>query len=259
MQESQKQQQPLIFLPPLLLTEDNDSRNASPCFLALVASACLRSSRRAQDATVDHWQCHPWPVLQPAVTGESPHTVWLSEWSVWGTKTGPRAESSPVSCHFRSSARSITGFILSACASKPPYRVVHFSNSSRPPLLHQIKQHGILRCLIGSYPSIKASSRNRSPSRASLILSSCFMHLEYNYKLFHDLFCHKSWFKNQKKQGPWAASSRWIITRFMETMEYNFGTEKSENPTSQSCQSAVSASQCCSYGWLTPTLIQNGS
>lgn len=54
-----------------------------------------------------HTACHSWSlatpptaVLQPAVTDECPHTVWLSDRSVWLTKTGPRAESFSANRHF---------------------------------------------------------------------------------------------------------------------------------------------------------------
>lgn len=94
----------------LLLTEDNHLRTASPCCLALCVSACLRLSECTHRATVDHWQHHPRPVLQPAVTDECPRTVWLSDQSVGGgeTKTGPRAESASVNCHFLLSAYSLS-------------------------------------------------------------------------------------------------------------------------------------------------------
>ena len=90
----------LLLRPALLLTEDNHLRAASPCCLPLCVSACLRLSKCTQRATVDHWQHHPRPVLQPPVTDECPHTVWLSDQSVWVTKTGPRAESASVNRHF---------------------------------------------------------------------------------------------------------------------------------------------------------------
>lgn len=118
---------------PVTLTEDNDSRTASPCCLALGVSACVRLSKCTQCATVDHWQHHPRPVLQPAVTDECPHTVWLSDQSVWLTKTGLRAESFSVSCHFFLS-------ILFVCLSFPqmfdPFPVYLYSYWPRYQIVH---------------------------------------------------------------------------------------------------------------------------
>lgn len=115
----------------LLLTEDNHLRTASPCCLALCVSACLRLSKCTQRATVDHWKHHPRPVLQPAVTDECPHTVWLSDQSVWVTKTGPGAESGPVNCHFLLSGYSLSCLFdpstVYLTANSPPYTPICFS------------------------------------------------------------------------------------------------------------------------------------
>lgn len=90
-----------------------------PCSLclALCVSARLRLYNCTQHATVDLWRLHPRPVLQPAVTKELLHAVWLSEESVW--VTGPKAESGPANCHFLLSALHAAVYLS---AYLPPVR-----------------------------------------------------------------------------------------------------------------------------------------
>lgn len=98
--------------------------------LALRVSACLRLYNCTQHATVDLWQRHPRPVLQPAVTQEFLHAVWLSEESVWVTKTGPKAESGPVNCHFLLSASSLRCLPICLFTSWHTYQCASGSEST---------------------------------------------------------------------------------------------------------------------------------
>lgn len=106
--------------PPLSRSPADRGQSFGDCLaLPLFGTPCVSMSAPVQM----HMACHTWslattthgPVPQPAVTDKCPHTVWLSDQSVWVTKTGPRADSAPVNCHFLLSGSSLS------CLLDPTY------------------------------------------------------------------------------------------------------------------------------------------
>lgn len=109
--------------PPLSRSPADRGQSFGDC----LALPLFGTPRVSMSAPVQmHMACHTWslattthgPVPQPAVTDKCPHTVWLSDQSVWVTKTGPRADSAPVNCHFLLSGSSLS------CLLDPTYGYV---------------------------------------------------------------------------------------------------------------------------------------